>query len=61
MIVSDDRKEGYEIGDILIIQKYTNNKRAGEFIARAVKGIQRTGPGLMRGFLVLGLEDKNLN
>lgn len=57
IIVPDDRKDGYEIGDILIIQKYSYDKRVGEFQTKKVKGFQKRGPGLMRGFIVLGLLD----
>jgi len=55
VIVYDDRLEGYEIEDVLIIQKYSYDKKVGEFITRKIIGMQKQGQGLMRGFMVLGL------
>lgn len=57
VIVPDDKKEGFEIGDIVIIQKYANHKKEGEFITRTISSLQRRGDGLMRGFFILGLEN----
>jgi len=57
IIATDDKKEGYEIGDIIIIQRSINRKGTGEFIERKISSIQRRGDGLMQGSVVLGLED----
>lgn len=55
VIVEDSRIEGYEIGDLLILQKLTHGQKVGEPMRRTVTGFQKQGPGLMRGFLVLAL------
>jgi len=56
-IVPDDKSSGYEIGDLLIIQKYTYEQKVGEPVRRTIKAVQKSGNGLMRGFLVLGLQE----
>jgi len=56
VLVRDDRKEGYEIGDLLIVQKYSYRKKVGQSVSRTIKSIQKSGDGLMSGFLILGLE-----
>lgn len=57
LIAPDDRKEGYEIGDLLIIQKYSNDKKVvGEYIVKVIIGFQKKGAGLMSGHLVLSIE-----
>jgi len=56
IIVPDDRLQGYEIGDMLIIQKYSYDKKIiGELITKKIRGMQKRGPGLLLGFVVLGL------
>jgi len=57
VIVPDNQKEGYEIGDLLIIQKVCDNKNVGEPIKRYVKGYQKRGKGLMLGYIILGLSE----
>ena len=61
VIVSDDRKEGYEIGDLLIVQKMSDNKKVGEPIKRYIKGFQKRGKGLMLGYIILGLTEFHEN
>jgi len=61
IIVPDDKKEGYEKGDELIIQKYSNDKKTEEFIRMVVHGFQKTGKGLMQGFVVLSLTREKKN
>ena len=57
LVVEDNRAEGYEIGDLLIIQKISDRKKVGEPIRRTVLGFQKTGRGLMYGFIVLALTE----
>lgn len=56
IVTSDDKEEGFQIGDLLIIYKFYNGKRLEEFATRTIKAIQKSGKGLMRGFIILGLE-----
>lgn len=59
VMASDDRKEGYEIGDLLIIQKYSDNQKVGDPVSRTITSIQKSGKGLLRGFIILGIEESN--
>jgi len=56
VIVIDDRKEGFEVGDLLIVQKYSDKKKVGDPVRREIQSFQKSGKGLMKGFVILGLE-----
>jgi len=57
VVIFDDRKEGYEIGDLLIIQKVSYDKKVGNPIKRYIKGFQKRGNGIMLGYVILGLSE----
>lgn len=58
VLIVDDRTQGSQVGDLLIIQKWNMGKKDGEPILRTIKGIQKTGKGLMNGYIILGLSDQ---
>jgi len=53
VIVFDDKKEGYEVGDLLIIQKVIGRKRVGGPVKRTILNFQKRSPGLLQGWIVL--------
>lgn len=53
--VADDRKEGYEIGDLLVIHQLYNGKKTGELITKTVSGVRKSGKWHIRGSVTLSL------
>ena len=52
VLLADDRPAGYQVGDLLNIQKLS---RPGKPFLRYIQSIQKSGKGLMQGHIILGL------
>jgi hypothetical protein len=58
VLLADDLQHGYQVGDFLVMQKWTKGEKVGEPIKRTVKSIQKSGKGLMGGYIILGLTEQ---
>lgn len=57
VIIPDDRKDGFKIGDMLILQKTNDGKKTDEFLTRNITGFQKRSKGMLLGYIILGLSE----